>query len=256
MQQLFLRNTDKVIRNIAQQIKLFSSPRKEFYLFLKSLFNITPNNIKLYETALIHRSASQTDSQGNWVNNERLEYLGDAILGAVIAEFLYNRFPNMDEGFLTQMRSKLVNRNFLTELTFQIGLNYYIQSNTNNTTENSHIYGDALEAIIGALYLDKGYQVTRQFIIRKLLLQQVNLEQVQRTNTNYKSQLIEWSQKNKKDVNFETKEESSEENRQPYFISRVIIENKTIGEGKGTSKKEAHQNASKEALIKLGERVS
>lgn len=245
-----------MIRNIAQKIKLFSSERKEFYLFLKSLFNITPNNIKLYETALTHRSASKTDSQGNWVNNERLEYLGDAVLGAVIAEFLYNRFPNMDEGFLTQMRSKLVNRTFLTDLTFQIGLNYYITSKTNNTAESSHIYGDALEAIIGALYLDKGYQITRQFIIRKVLLQYVDLNDVQKTNTNYKSQLIEWSQKNKKEVNFETIEKITDKNQQPYFISTIKIEKKIIGKGQGSSKKESQQKASREALIKLDEPVS
>jgi len=253
MRQLFLRNTDQVIRNIAHKIKLFSSPRKEFYLFLRTLFNSTPNNLKLYETALTHRSASKTDSQGNWVNNERLEYLGDAILGAVIAEFLYNRFPNMDEGFLTQMRSKLVNRAFLTELTFQVGLNYYIQSNTNNAGESSHIYGDALEAIIGALYLDKGYQVTRQFITRKLLLQQVNLDEIQNTNTNYKSQLIEWSQKNKKEINFDTAEKTTGDNRQPFFLSTITVEKKVLGKGQGNSKKEAQQNASKAALIKLEE---
>lgn len=245
-----------MIRNIAQKIKLFSSERKEFYLFLKSLFNITPKNLNLYERALTHRSASKTDSQGNWVNNERLEYLGDAILGAVIAEFLYNRFPNMDEGFLTQMRSKLVNRTFLTKLTFQIGLNYYIKSNTNNTAENSHIYGDALEAIIGALYLDKGYLVTKQFITRKLLLHHVNLDEIQKTNTNYKSQLIEWSQKNKKEVNFETTGNLPEDNKQPVFISTIKIDDKVIGKGQGNSKKEAQQNASKQALIKLEEPVS
>ena len=245
-----------MIRNIAQKIKLFSSERKEFYLFLKSLFNIAPNNIDLYEKALTHRSASKTDSQGNWVNNERLEYLGDAILGAVIAEFLYNRFPNMDEGFLTQMRSKLVNRTFLTELTFEIGLNYYIKSNTNNTAENSHIFGDALEAIIGALYLDKGYQITRHFIIKKLLLQHVDLDEIQKTNTNYKSQLIEWSQKNKKEINFETTEKNGDDNRQPLFISTIEIDNKVIGKGQGNSKKESQQNASREALIKLEEPVS
>ena len=240
-----------MIRNIAQKIKLFSSERKEFYLFLKSLFNITPNHIDLYETALTHRSASKTDSQGNWVNNERLEYLGDAILGAVIAEFLYNRFPNMDEGFLTQMRSKLVNRTFLTDLTFQIGLNYYIKSNTNNTAENSHIYGDALEAIIGALYLDKGYQITRHFIIKKLLLHHVDLDKVERTNTNYKSQLIEWSQKNKQEVNFETIEKEIEDGHQPIFISTIEIDNEIVGRGQGNSKKESQQNASREALKKL-----
>ena len=140
------------------------------------------------------------------VNNERLEYLGDAILGSIIAEFLYNRFPNQDEGFLTQMRSKLVNRSFLTELTYQIGLNTFIKSNTNNTAENSHIYGDAFEAIIGALYLDKGYKDTKEFITKKILPNYVDLNQVQHTNTNFKSQLIEWSQKHKKEINFETTE--------------------------------------------------
>lgn len=236
-----------MIRTIVQQIKLFSTPGKEFYLFLKSLFGFTPSNLQLYETAVIHRSASRLDSQKNWVNNERLEYLGDAILGAVIAEFLYNRFPGQDEGFLTQMRSKLVNRSFLTELTYQTGLNNYIKSNTNNTLENSHIYGDALEALIGALYLDKGYQVTRQFITKKLLLKYVDLRAIQFINTNYKSQLIEWSQKNKKEINFETTEHHQGD-RQPNFISVITIDEEIIGQGKGASKKEAQQNASQRVI--------
>ncbi|MGQ8336454.1 ribonuclease III [Sunxiuqinia sp. A32] len=240
-----------MIRTIVQKIKLFSSNRKEFYLFLKSLFDIYPSNLNLYETALIHKSASKLDSQQNWVNNERLEYLGDAILGAVIADFLYNRYPNMDEGFLTQMRSKLVNRSFLTELTFRIGLNNYIKSKTNNTAENSHIYGDALEALIGALYLDKGYHTTKQFITRKLLLDYVDLIEVQRSNTNYKSQLIEWSQKVKMDISFETTEHPQNDNNQPSFMSKVILESDEIGKGEGASKKEAQQNASAKALAYL-----
>ncbi len=240
-----------MIRTLVQRIKLFSSPRKEFYLFLKSLFGLYPGNLKLYETALIHRSASKLDSQRNWINNERLEYLGDAILGAVIAEFLYNRFPNQDEGFLTQMRSKLVNRSFLTELTYQIGLNNYIKSNTNNTLENSHIYGDAFEALIGALYLDKGYSVTKQFITKKLLKEYVNLKEVQHTNTNFKSQLIEWSQKNKKEIDFETTERVNADSRGPCFISVITIEKEVIGQGEGNSKKEAQQNASRKAIEHL-----
>ena len=240
-----------MIRFLIKKIKLFSSSRKEFYSFLKSLLGKSPNNISLYETALIHKSASKLDSQKNFVNNERLEYLGDAILGAVIADFLYNRFPNQDEGFLTQMRSKLVNRSFLTELTFQIGLNNYIKSNTNNTVENSHIYGDALEAIIGALYLDKGYSFTKSFITRKLLLQYVDLNQVQHTNTNYKSQLIEWSQKNKKEIDFETTEHLNAGNHAPSFISIITIEKEIIGKGEGNSKKEAQQKASQKAIENL-----
>ena len=240
-----------MIRFLIKKIKLFSSSRKEFYSFLKSLFGQYPNNLSLYETALIHKSASKLDSQKNFVNNERLEYLGDAILGAVIADFLYNRFPNQDEGFLTQMRSKLVNRSFLTELTFQIGLNNYIKSNTNNTVENSHIYGDALEAIIGALYLDKGYSFTKNFITKKLLLEYVDLNQVQHTNKNYKSQLIEWSQKNKKEIDFETTEHLNAGNHAPSFISIITIEKEIIGKGEGNSKKEAQQKASQKAIENL-----
>jgi ribonuclease-3 len=177
--------------------------------------------------------------------------LGDAILGAAIADFLYNRFPNQDEGYLTQMRSKLVNRSFLTQLTYQIGLNHFIQSNTTSTIESSHIYGDTLEALIGAIYLDRGYQDTKKFITRKLLNNYVNLVEVQNTNTNYKSQLIEWSQKNKKAVSFDTADESKNDGKQPWFIATIEVDNELLGKGSGTSKKEAQQNASKVALDKI-----
>ncbi len=240
-----------MIRTIVQRIKLFSSSRKEFYLFLKSLLGFYPTNLRVYDIAVIHKSASKTDSQGNTINNERLEYLGDAILGAAIADFLYNRFPNQDEGYLTQMRSKLVNRNFLTQLTYQIGLNHYIQSNTTSTIESSHIYGDTLEALIGAIYLDKGYVETKKFIIRKLLNNYVNLVEVQNTNTNYKSQLIEWSQKNKRTVAFDTVDESKNDGKQPWFIATIEVDNELMGKGSGTSKKEAQQNASKVAIAKI-----
>jgi ribonuclease-3 len=240
-----------VIRTIVQRIKLFSSSRKEFYLFLRSLLGFYPGNLRIYDIAVIHKSASKIDSQGNFVNNERLEYLGDAILGAAIADFLYNRFPNQDEGYLTQMRSKLVNRSFLTQLTYQIGLNHFIQSNTTSTIESSHIYGDTLEALIGAIYLDKGYMEAKKFITRKLLNNYVNLVEVQNTNTNYKSQLIEWSQKNKKAVSFDTADESKNDGKQPWFIATIEVDNELLGKGTGTSKKEAQQNASKVALDKI-----
>ncbi len=242
-----------MIRTIVQRIKLFSSSRKEFYLFLRSLLGFYPTNLRIYDIAVIHKSASKIDSQGNYVNNERLEYLGDAILGAAIADFLYNRFPNQDEGYLTQMRSKLVNRSFLTQLTYQIGLNHFIQSNTTSTIESSHIYGDTLEALIGAIYLDKGYPETKKFIIRKLLNNYVNLVEVQNTNTNYKSQLIEWSQKNKKAVAFDTVDESKNDGKQPWFIATIEVDDVLLGKGSGTSKKEAQQNASKVALDKITE---
>ena len=240
-----------MIRTIVQRIKLFSSSRKEFYLFLRSLLGFYPTNLRIYDIAVIHKSASKIDSQGNYVNNERLEYLGDAILGAAIADFLYNRFPNQDEGYLTQMRSKLVNRTFLTQLTYQIGLNHFIQSNTTSTIESSHIYGDTLEALIGAIYIDRGYLEAKKFITRKLLNNYVNLVEVQNTNTNYKSQLIEWSQKNKKAVSFDTADESKNDGKQPWFIATIEVDNELLGKGAGTSKKEAQQNASKVAVDKI-----
>jgi ribonuclease-3 len=146
------------------------------------------------------------------------------------------------------MRSKLVNRNFLTQLTYQIGLNHYIQSNTASNIETSHIYGDTLEALIGAIYLDKGYPEAKKFITRKLLNNHVNLVEVQNTNTNYKSQLIEWSQKNKKEVNFDTTDETKGDGKQPLFISTIEVDKVQLGRGTGTSKKEAQQNASKVAM--------
>jgi len=241
-----------VVKRIAQRIKLFSSPRKEFYLFLKELLGFYPANLKLYDLAFIHKSASVFDSQGNMVNNERLEFLGDAILGAVIADFLYNRFPQQDEGFLTKTRSKLVNRTFLTRLTFDMGLNIYIDSNTIKNIDKSHIYGDALEALIGAIYLDKGYQDAKYFVTKKILSQFVNLNEIEQKDSNFKSQLIEWCQKNKKEVVFETtEEEAKDKSKAPLFVAVAKVNNKVFGKGTGTSKKEAQQNAAHETLNKL-----
>jgi ribonuclease-3 len=219
---------------------------------LKDLLGFYPSNLKLYDLAFIHKSASVYDSQGNMVNNERLEFLGDAMLGAIIADFSYNRFPQQDEGFLTKNRSKLVNRTFLTRLTFDMGLNIYIDSNTTKNIDKSHIYGDALEALIGAIYLDTDYQTTKYFVTKKILSQFVDLNEIEQKDSNFKSQLIEWSQKNKKDIKFETTEEpAKDKTKQSRFISKVIVENKELGTGTGTSKKEAHQNAARETLKKL-----
>jgi len=220
-------------------------------LFLKDILGFYPRNLKLYDIAFIHKSASITDSQGNFVNNERLEYLGDAILGAIIADFLYNRFPQEDEGFLTKNRSKLVNRSFLTKLTFEMGLNVFIDSNTTKNIDKSHIYGDALEALIGAIYLDRDYRTAKYFVTKKILSKFVNLNEIEQSDTNFKSQLIEWSQKNKKELKFETIEESTDKSKQPKFVAIVEINNNEVGKGIGTSKKEAQQNAARQTLAKL-----
>jgi len=242
-----------VFYKLFHRVKLFSSSRKEFYLFLKKLIGFYPQKLSFYDIAFTHRSASRMDSQGNVVNNERLEYLGDAILGAVIADFLYNRFPQEDEGFLTKMRSKLVNRSILTNLTFEMGLNGMVDSNTNNSAEKSHIYGDALEALIGAIYMDKGYSAAKYFITKRILSRYVDLKELEQVDLNYKSKLIEWSQKNKLDVKFDTIEEYPENNnKQPRFVSIVELNNREISRGSGTSKKEAQQNAARIAMEKQG----
>lgn len=238
-----------MINPIINRIKLFSYPRKEFYSFLRNFLGFRPSNMQLYERAFIHKSASLFDSRGNSINNERLEYLGDAILGAVIADYLYNRFPQRDEGFLTQMRSKLVNRSFLTQLTQQTGIHKFVEAKTNANSASSNIYGNAFEALIGAVYLDKGYTPTKKFISSKLIKQYIDLEHIENLNTNYKSQLIEWAQKNKHSINFLTREDENSQNLQ--FITQVFVDNKTIGEGIGSSKKESQQNAAKNALKKF-----
>jgi len=240
-----------VIRNLLYEIKLFSSPRKEFYSYIKDLTGHSPLKFKLYDIAFIHKSASYVDKMGNVVNNERLEYLGDAVLGTIVAEYLYNRFPFKDEGFLTQLRSRVVNRSFLTQLTFKMGLNRYVVSNANSVNESSHLYGDLLEAFIGAIYLDSGYAVTKQFVIKKIFNQHVDIREMEKVDNNFKSQLIEWGQKIKQEVEFKTVNNSEHGSEKMPFVSDACVEGKVMGRGEGYSKKEAQQNAAQQAIERL-----
>ncbi len=240
-----------MIRNLIYKIKLFSSPRKEFYSYIRKLTGHSPIKFKLYDIAFIHKSASYVDKMGNVVNNERLEYLGDAVLGTIVAEYLYNRFPFKDEGFLTQLRSRVVNRSFLTQLTFKMKLNRYVISNANSVSESSHLYGDLLEAFIGAIYLDCGYAVTKQFVIKKIFNQHVDIQEMERTDNNFKSQLIEWGQKMKQEVEFKTVNNPDPGSEKMPFLSEACIDGKVMGKGEGFSKKEAQQNAAQQALERL-----
>lgn len=240
-----------MLRDLRFRIKLFSSPRKEFYSFIKETIGFSPLKLKLYNLAFIHKSASSVDLMGQPVNNERLEYLGDAVLGAIVAEYLYNRYPRKDEGFLTQMRSRIVNRSFLTQLTFKLGLNHFVTSNTNSVSESSHIFGDVFEAFIGAIYLDNGYQGVKNFLIKKVLSIHVDLHELEKNDNNFKSQLIEWGQKNKREVEFDTRENSDTGNNKLPFISIVRIDGQIVGKGEGYSKKEAQQNSACKALVNL-----
>jgi ribonuclease-3 len=220
---------------------------------LKQIRKITgffPRNLYLYEIALTHKSASVYLPDGSSVNNERLEYLGDAILGAIIADYLYQHFPNNDEGFLTQLRSKIVKRKQLNKLAIRMGLSPLLILNTHQKQQKENILGNAFEALIGAVYLDKGYYKTRKFVIGKILEKHLDLEKLARKESDFKSRIIEWSQKNKKEIQFVNKE-STNENDEPVFVAQVLLLDEELGKGVGYSKKDAEQKAAKKALEKI-----
>ena len=231
-------------------LKLLMVKDKEFYSFLKKQLKINPHNLQLYELAFLHRSASLVLPDGSVVNNERLEFLGDAIIDAVIADFLFRKFPNEREGFLTRMRSKIVNRTHLDAIANQMGLvEVVVAYATNTETMKKRICGDAFEALMGAMYLDKGYEKTHKYITGHVLENYINLEQLAQTETDFKSRLIEWGQKYKLQVEFETIEEYREESEcSPRFSVQVTISNVPIAKGTGRSKKEAEQMASQKTL--------
>jgi len=204
--------------------------------------------MELYEKAFIHKSTNQIDSEGRALNNERLEYLGDAILGCVIAEHLFKEYPDQKEGFLTKMRSKIVNGENLGNLADKMGIVPLIQTQAIGDHTLKHISGDAFEALIGAVFMDKGYAKTRRFILKKILVKHLDLDELEKTENNYKSQLIEWGQKHRKDICFYTDVEPYDPTR---FISYVSIGNNLYGSGTGVSKKEAEQMAASESLKEL-----
>lgn len=177
--------------------------RPEFYRFFKNVLGFIPRRTDLYHTAFVHRSQSAVH-EGHRINNERLEYLGDAILGAVVAEYLYKKYPLRGEGFLTEMRSKIVSRKSLGQLAHKIGLIELIEHQPGVEGSFKSIGGDAFEALIGAIYIEKGYKFTRRIIIDKLLCTYIDVDTVAQTDWNFKSKLIDWGQKNHKKITFET----------------------------------------------------
>ncbi len=231
-----------------KSIKLFSRKGRKFYRFINSTTGIRPGKTALYQQALIHKSALRRKHSNEPFNNERLEYLGDAILGAIVAQELYNLYPSEDEGFLTKTRSRIVSRTNLNQIAQDMGLKKWIRFHPPGDISQTHILGDALEAIIGAVFLDKGYGSARKFVRNRILAQYLDLKQIVENDTNYKSILIEWGQKNKCPVHFITEEYPESKENTPVFIARAIIRDQVSGEGKGSSKKEAEQKAASEAL--------
>jgi ribonuclease III len=236
-----------LLKALRKQKRYIFVPDKQFFRQLKSILGFKPKDYKLYQLALIHKSASGRFSNNHELNNERLEFLGDAILDTIVAEHLFHQFPEKDEGFLTQMRSKIVNRDTLRRISLKMGVANMVIAQISRDDHKS-LYGDALEALIGAVYLDQGYKKTRKFILKRIINYHLNLQELCDTEVDFKSRIIEWGQKNKKDINFTCQEQMNGSDKSPVFVSHLFILDEIMGMGMGKSKKEAEQNAARQAI--------
>ena len=233
--------------------KLYLSPNKDFVRKLKNILGFVPGNITLYKMAFRHRSVAKVLKNGSRSSNERLEFLGDAILGSVIAELLFKIYPYKEEGFLTEMRSKIVNRANLNQLARKMGFDQLIvfDAKTVNVQSKHHsMLGDAFEALIGAVYLDKGYNFTKNLLLKRIVKPYVDVHTLEMTETNFKSKLIEWCQRHGKDVMFEMVENGEGENAKLFTI-HAIIDNENRGIGRDYNKKNAEKLAAEKACESL-----
>lgn len=240
-----------MVKAIIDRIKLPFRKDKELYLALYKILGFLPHDISLYKLALMHKSVAHRNGKGRLVNNERLEFLGDAVLDATVGHIVYDHFPGKKEGFLTNTRSKLVQRETLGKLAKEMGITRLVLSSGRSATHNSYMGGNAFEALVGALYLDHGYDACMKFVQKQILSKLVNIDKVAYKEVNFKSKLIEWTQKNKVTMEYRSISEGKDENGSPIFECMCIIEGVECCKGKGFSKKEAHQHASEETLKKL-----
>lgn len=232
-------------------IRQFLGPKKNIQTLQKQLQNvlgIKTNNISLYTTALSHRSVKESAEE----NNERLEYLGDAILSAIVADYLFKKYPYKGEGFLTEMRSKMVNRQQLNDLAIKIGLKKLaLYNKIDGSLKGSQIFGNTLEALIGAFYLDKGYLKTQKWVTKQMIIPHLYVDDLELIDINLKNKLIGWASKKGKSLGFDTIEEKLENNRRVFSIA-VVLDGEQIAVGKGYNKKDASQIAAQQAIEKLG----
>jgi ribonuclease III len=225
--------------------------KREFSSRLKKILGFRPGNLKLYEIAFIHRSATFILPNGKKVNNERLEYLGDAVLDAILSDYLFGKFPDANEGFLTKIRSRIVNRDVLNQLAISMGINNILISNVSSVHPTKNLYGDAFEALIGSVFLDKGFKKTKKLFIRNVLNKYLDLDLIIKTDTDYKSLVFEWVQKHKSNLIFTYNEEYDFNLKKSIFSTILFIDKEELGEGHGSSKKEAEQEAASQAWRRL-----
>jgi len=224
---------------------------REFRSRLKKLLKFNPHNLQLYEIAFIHRSASYTLNNGKKINNERLEYLGDAVIDAILSDYLFVKFPDANEGFLTKIRSRIVNREVLNQLSVSMGINKILISNINSSNHTRNLYGDAFEALMGSVFLDRGFKKTKKFFLKNVLNKYLDLNEIVSTDTDYKSMVFEWVQKHKSNLIFTYNEEYDFNLKKSIFSTTLYIDREVMGEGQGSSKKEAEQEASNMAWERL-----
>ena len=237
-------------QDIINYIKLPFRKEKELYSSLAQIIGFYPRNIQYYKQALMHKSIGRKE-KGRPVNNERLEFLGDAVLDAVVGHIVYSHFPGKREGFLTNTRSKLVSRETLGRLAKEMGVLDLVLSNGRNSSHNSYMGGNAFEALVGAIYLDRGFDACMRFMEKKILKEVINIDKVAYKEVNFKSKLIEWGQKNRVKLEFGLISQEKDDNGSPKFAYEVVLEGIKGEKGEGYSKKEAQQMASKLTLQRL-----
>ena len=240
-----------MLSNLIDRVRLPFRKEKELYSSLFEILGFYPRNISYYKLALMHKSVMRRGANGKPVNNERLEFLGDAILDAIVGDIVYRHFPGKREGFLTNTRSKLVQRETLNRLAQEMGISRLILSSGHTSSHNSYMGGNAFEALVGAIYLDRGYSSCMRFMEKRILAKMINIDKVAYKEVNFKSKLIEWSQKNRVKLDFIVKEQGKDKNGSPFFLFCVHLEGIEGCNGRGYSKKESQQLASKLTLERL-----
>jgi len=238
---------------ISRFYKLYLSPNRKYIKVLKNLLGFVPGNISLYRLAFRHKSVAQNIKKGVKNSNERLEFLGDAVLGSVVAEVLFKLYPFEDEGFLTELRSKIVSRVNLNALGRKLGFDKLIEFDNRalNAQRQGSLLGDAFEALIGAVYLDKGYDFTRNFLVNHIIKSHIDIHKLEQTETNFKSKLIEWCQRHSKDISFDLVNNTDGENTK-LFTVQASVDGEIVGMGKEFSKKNAEKLAAEKACETLG----